>query len=398
MLNRFIEEYRKLKKPTEQSDEISKTFLNFEQEYKLLPAEPIKPYSLLQVLRKTRDEESYSDILAYFLDPARPHGLGRIVLDAFLTTIGIEEHEPEEVYVEREYPLQNRFIDILIKTTSWVVVIENKIDSPESERQTTDLYNGVFQDDELKEKEYKKFIFLTPEGLRPRDDNFESLSYDKLFKSIERQALNLLSKTPITTSVYLADFLRTIKEELMQEKGNKDTFSKKSMLYIKYYKEIDDVRSSFDEDWKVFKTELPSILTKDYGLNETEWNFSGTTTYYQLHKKNWYTNNIYVHFEFWSDGETISEDSIPFMVDVEGKGRENFFKIFNGFYNKHKLKELCKKMNIQYRQENRKTTLVYKKYPLKGNMNKLPEIIKQAFGEFCFLIEHIDNTLAKLKR
>ena len=79
-----------------------------------------------------RKEEVYSDILAFYLDPGKPHGLGTLFLDALAQAGGIPNHGPwTGVSVEREKRTHNgNRIDILIESDNHVIVIENKIFAP----------------------------------------------------------------------------------------------------------------------------------------------------------------------------------------------------------------------------------------------------------------------------
>ena len=76
-----------------------------------------------------RKEEVYSEILAFYLDPGKPHGLGTLFLDALAQVGGIPDHGAwTDVSVEREKRTHNgNRIDILIESDNHVIVIENKI-------------------------------------------------------------------------------------------------------------------------------------------------------------------------------------------------------------------------------------------------------------------------------
>ena len=72
-----------------------------------------------------------SNILAFFLEPGRPHGLGTLFLDA-IAQIGAIQNQGEaidsNISVDREARTDagNR-IDILVQSDSHVILIENKI-------------------------------------------------------------------------------------------------------------------------------------------------------------------------------------------------------------------------------------------------------------------------------
>jgi len=77
-------------------------------------------------------ENATSDVLAFFLDPKREHGLGRVVLDALLAAAAAPGCEPEEFEPVaapcREYRTAGgKFIDLLVDGQTSVLVIENKV-------------------------------------------------------------------------------------------------------------------------------------------------------------------------------------------------------------------------------------------------------------------------------
>ena len=85
--------------------------------------------TLLEFSGCKRKEEVYSDILAFYLDPGKPHGLGTLFLDALAQAGSIPDHGLwTGVSVQREISTYNgNRIDILIQSDNHVIVIENKI-------------------------------------------------------------------------------------------------------------------------------------------------------------------------------------------------------------------------------------------------------------------------------
>ena len=76
-------------------------------------------------------ENAFSNVLAFFLDPNKPHGLGTLFLNALARTGKFQHHREwtdSNVSVEREVPTDaGNQIDILIQSDSHVILIENKI-------------------------------------------------------------------------------------------------------------------------------------------------------------------------------------------------------------------------------------------------------------------------------
>ena len=87
--------------------------------------------TFMEIARYPHYEDVCSNILAFFLDPDNPHGLGTLFLDALVRVGGIEDQGGifgGNVRVDREERTDaGNFIDILIQSDSHVLLIENKI-------------------------------------------------------------------------------------------------------------------------------------------------------------------------------------------------------------------------------------------------------------------------------
>ena len=96
-----------------------------------LPALVERSQTFMEIAGYPHYENVCSNFLAFFFDPEGSHGLGSLFLDALADSVSItggEEGLGGNVSVEREVSTDkgNR-IDILIKSDSYAVLIENKI-------------------------------------------------------------------------------------------------------------------------------------------------------------------------------------------------------------------------------------------------------------------------------
>lgn len=91
---------------------------------------PVRPPTFMEIAGYPHYENVCSNILAFFMDPKEPHGLGTLVLDALANATGIANGEElsGDVSVDREVGTEagNR-IDILITADDHTTLIENKI-------------------------------------------------------------------------------------------------------------------------------------------------------------------------------------------------------------------------------------------------------------------------------
>ena len=90
-----------------------------------------RPQTFMEIGGYPHYENVCSNFLAFFFDPEGPHGLSSLFLDAMVGAVGIEGVEGGlggNVSVEREvFTGAGNRIDILVKSDSHAVLIENKI-------------------------------------------------------------------------------------------------------------------------------------------------------------------------------------------------------------------------------------------------------------------------------
>lgn len=157
-------------------------------------------------------ENVCSNILAFFLDPAAEHGLGDLVLRAFLTMAGKPETTISlPLKITREHPAeQDKRIDLVIDSESFTLGIENKIYHWEA----NDLENYARVIDALaagKEKEPLKMILC----LRTKADQpapkggFVRYTYPQLWSFVQSKLGARLTYAHPKWLLYLTDFMET---------------------------------------------------------------------------------------------------------------------------------------------------------------------------------------------
>lgn len=127
-------------------------------------------FNLVTALGLSRQELRHSDLLAFLLDPAQPHGLGDAFARMLLAraaavgprSLPVERLKLTRLSVWREW----RYIDILLESRDdhLAVIIENKVDADELTHQLDTYYREM----ELLRPGWTIFgIFLTPTGTLP---------------------------------------------------------------------------------------------------------------------------------------------------------------------------------------------------------------------------------------
>jgi hypothetical protein len=178
--------------------------------FRRLPAVQPREPTLLEITGYQRQELLSSNILAFFLDPANPHGLGTALLDALLASVGAEPlQEVVQVDVRTEvYTQQGKRLDIVIDAGSAVVAIENKIDhdpiNPFKE------YHAELEKLSAGRPWVGVLLSLRPLAPSPAFCGFRPVTYATYFQALAQHlgGVFLAAREPYLT--FLRDFMRTI--------------------------------------------------------------------------------------------------------------------------------------------------------------------------------------------
>lgn len=168
------------------------------------------------VLGIERAEVRHSRLIAWLLDPCGRHGLG----SSFLVQLLSKAMSPGEIESIRpalagassscEVPIEGGRLDIVVEAAGLYLVIENKVDAPEADRQCEYYFDTVT-------RAGRRFVFLTPDS-RPlrteREDLREAFAtclYADLANMLEHA---LRSGDPNAAGRTVAtEYLRTLRKE-----------------------------------------------------------------------------------------------------------------------------------------------------------------------------------------
>jgi hypothetical protein len=186
----------------------------------------LRSANFFDILNATKSEVRHSNFLAWILDPNANHGLGEMVLLRFLRDIfsdvrvkGLYGPEADTLNfrateIRREW--QN--IDLLIVIDQVVIVIENKWDSQEHSAQLTKYRKIV----ETHFPDHKKaFVLLTKEGAEAKveedKNHYIEYTYVGISQILERIMGVYKPQINERTYLYLEDYLKVLKRNIMQE-------------------------------------------------------------------------------------------------------------------------------------------------------------------------------------
>lgn len=182
-------------------------------------------FNIFEAIGAVRHELRHSDFLGFLLDPRQNHGLSdefvRLLLQKALTSanrilpislIDLDVWNLTEVEISREW--QN--IDLLLVDNihRLVIVIENKIGSSEHSNQLQ-RYRQIV------EHHYPDwnivYIFLTPDGDIPSDENYIPLDYSTVCAVIERLTEKRSSTLGSDVRTLMTHYTQMLRRHIMSE-------------------------------------------------------------------------------------------------------------------------------------------------------------------------------------
>lgn len=189
---------------------------NFEKlldEFEKLPERVERPRTFMEIAGYPHYENVCSNILAFFMDPEEPHGLGTLVLDALTRASSISDVDEGfggNVSIEREVntDVGNR-IDILITSDDHAILVENKIYAS---------VNNPFADytdylDRIANGRVKRKILLTVSSTSEgKDSGFANLVYEKFLEQIRSLLGRYVSSADTRYLTMFLDFLNTLED------------------------------------------------------------------------------------------------------------------------------------------------------------------------------------------
>lgn len=173
-----------------------------------IPSRPERPPTFMEISGYPHYENVCSNILAFFFDPKKPHGLGTLFLDAIARVGSIEDQggaTSGEITVEREVQTDaGNYIDMVLKSDSHAILIENKIyagtDNP--------LPDYAAHLDKCGRKYNYKFLLT----LRPvsTSDGFQNITHAQVVKEIRGLLGCYVAGADTRYLTLMLDFLNTL--------------------------------------------------------------------------------------------------------------------------------------------------------------------------------------------
>jgi len=239
--------------------------------------------NVFEILGVERRELSYSNFLAWLMDPSLNGKVGDEFLRRFLELKELKLRKIEydlfedSIEVSREVPKSESEADIVVMNNEFQLVIENKVKSKEGEKQTRRLY-----DDWSGSRKDEIFVYLTPEYTEKCecDKEFEHITYTQIRDILDDMERSNFEKR---TKIMIEDFIEILEVNKLIEF---DGFSDESIEYLKRTIEIQDEKGVWEKEIKQFIKAIEKGL-KDKLEDEDKWQFEKGSSNIKVSKKDW---------------------------------------------------------------------------------------------------------------
>jgi len=181
-------------------------------------------FTVFDVLGTSDYEIRHSNVLSWLIDHHANHGCGSLFLDLLWEQISREYDLPKllfrEYSVVREGGNEGEKIDLLLRSRNndWVIVIENKLFSPESGDQLDRYFRYI--EGHYSSVPSRFYFYLTPDGIAPasKEDsmNWRPLSYSSVVAAVSRF---LERSLPDRIKDFLAQYLEHIEKNVLKSAG-----------------------------------------------------------------------------------------------------------------------------------------------------------------------------------
>ena len=231
-----------------------------------VPPRPERPPTFMEITRYPHYENVCSNILAFFLDPGNPHGLGTLFLDALVRAGGIGEQGREigiNIQISREESTcEGNRIDILIRSESHAIVIENKIF-----HEIGNPFEDYIKHVETHYKHLKPHMFLLT--LKPHGaaevTRFKNITYGQLINAIRALLGDHVANADTRYLTFMLDFLNTLDVLLEGRIMNEElaTFLRKDDNLTKakhFFKEIDTFKNELRKKISALEIEVKHLV------------------------------------------------------------------------------------------------------------------------------------------
>jgi hypothetical protein len=181
-------------------------------------------FSVFAVLGTSDYEIRHSNVLSWLLDPNANHGQGSSFLDLLWKQISGEHELPNLFFcdysVDREGGNEDQKIDLLLtaEDREWMIVIENKLFSPETGDQLDRYFRYI--EHRYSEVRHRIYFYLTPDGIAPARQE-DSANWIPISYLAVKWAVSRFLEKPLPDRIrdFLAQYLEHIERNVFKSTG-----------------------------------------------------------------------------------------------------------------------------------------------------------------------------------
>lgn len=218
-------------------------------------------------------ENVISNVLAFFFDPAKGHGLGALCIEALMKVIEPETYGIDGFWeVEREVRTEKgNYIDIVLRSESSVIVIENKIYA--SVYNDLQDYIRFIQKTNKGKKVYGIVLCLQPPNHEGFINEFKIVSYDEFFGGVRQLLGNAIEKADSRYLQLLTDLMTNVRKLKVGTKMDSNFFkfvSENNKEIADLLGKIKDYREQLRSKVKQIKECVPDQI-EGIAISKFEW-------------------------------------------------------------------------------------------------------------------------------
>ena len=342
-------------------------------------------FNIFDVLKISRTEIRHSNLLSWLIDPNENHGLGDSFLYGIIVLLSKELDQKtalhllsSDLYSYNVFREWNHIDILLISNQNRVVLaIENKVGAHEHNSGNSEESQLITYKNKITAQyyDYKKiYIYLTPDGEEPSDNDWITLNYSDVVTVLEKVYSSKANQLGSDVSLLIKNYIDNIKKNITMDQ---ELINLCNSIYNKHRRALDlifenrdDVVSQISNNCKSIIEQIPGVTFDNSSKSKKYLKFrtTGLNDAFQGIDPKYY----YYQFE-------IDEKHITVMLEYHKEKAEQLddeiYETMMEFRKKFKFRaELTKPDWVWYRVWTHKTDNVYDENWIKERIKKIMDI------------------------
>lgn len=292
------------------------------------------PNTFFNIIGKSKDEVIISSMIAFLINP---NNTSIEIIEKILEHTKSDKDQYNFVellnndntinpYINTEEWISKRSrLDIIIKFSSFWIVIENKIDSNENNDQSL-----KYEEDLRKQTNLPiKYICLKPNynQCELKNKNFANMTYGDFIQILKQVSIYNFNKKE--NYIYMEELIKHVEGYFMSEKELE--ISEDIEFYIENKEKITQIENNYKKQCEIVTQKLEEKVKEKLGPEYKVYVSSSMKwQYLQVWKDNWEnSNHDGIHYELWGKINELlnKETEIVFAVHNENRTKNKYSNI-----------------------------------------------------------------------